>query len=120
VPGCIYTTPEIASVGLREKDAEKKGIKVKIGKYPFTASGKAAAAGERDGFVKLVFDAETDVLLGAHIIGAHATEMIGGLVASRGMKITGHDLIHSIFPHPTMSEGIMEAAALSCDQCANM
>jgi len=120
VPGCIYTTPEIASVGLREKDAEKRGIKVKIGKYPFTASGKAAAAGERDGFVKLVFDAESQVLLGAHIIGAHATEMIGGLVACRGMKITSHDLIHSIFPHPTMSEGIMEAAALACDQCANM
>ncbi|HHV02738.1 MAG: dihydrolipoyl dehydrogenase [Bacteroidales bacterium] len=116
IPGCIYATPEIASVGLREKDAKKKGIDIRIGKYYFTASGKAAAAGERDGFVKLIFDAADNRLLGAHIIGAHATEMIGGLVASRGMQIRDHDLVHSVFPHPTMSEGIMEAAAIACDQ----
>ncbi|HPV87762.1 MAG TPA: dihydrolipoyl dehydrogenase [Bacteroidales bacterium] len=120
IPGCIYATPEIASVGLREKDAKKKGIAVKIGKYPFTASGKANAAGEREGFVKLIFDAADDRLLGAHIIGAHATEMIGGIVASRGMQIRTHDLIHSVFPHPTMSEGIMEAAAIACGQCTNI
>ena len=120
VPGCIYATPEIASVGLREKDAKKNGIPVRVGKFPFTASGKAASAGERDGFVKLVFDASDDRLLGAHIIGAHATEMIGGLAASRGMKINAHDLTSTIFPHPTMSEGIMEAAAQALGQCVNL
>ena len=115
-----YATPEIASVGLREKEAKAKGIEVRIGKFPFTASGKAAAAGEREGFVKLVFDAHDNRLLGAHIIGAHATEMIGGLVACIGMKIKDHDLVRTVFPHPTMSEGIMEAAAIACGQCVNI
>lgn len=120
IPGCIYATPEIASVGLREKEAKEKGIDVRIGKFPFTASGKAATAGEREGFVKLVFDALDNRLLGAHIIGAHATEMIGGLVACIGMKIKDHDLVRTVFPHPTMSEGIMEAAAIACGQCVNI
>ncbi|HBG54437.1 MAG TPA: dihydrolipoyl dehydrogenase [Rikenellaceae bacterium] len=120
IPGCIYATPEIASVGLREKEAKAKGIEVRIGKFPFTASGKAAAAGEREGFVKLVFDAHDNRLLGAHIIGAHATEMIGGLVACIGMKIKDHDLVRTVFPHPTMSEGIMEAGAIACGQCVNI
>ncbi|MDY0173566.1 MAG: dihydrolipoyl dehydrogenase [Bacteroidales bacterium] len=120
VPGCIYATPEIASFGLREKQAEEKGIAVKTGKFPFTASGKATAAGERDGFVKLVFDASDDRLLGAHIVGAHATEMIGPLVAAQGKKITGKDLMYSIFPHPTMSESIMEAAAHAADRCIHI
>jgi len=120
IPGCIYATPEIASVGLREKEAKVKGIEVRIGKFPFTASGKAATVGEREGFVKLVFDAQDSRLLGAHIIGAHATEMIGGLVVSIGMKIKDIDLARTVFPHPTMSEGIMEAAAIACGHCINI
>ncbi|NLA15690.1 MAG: dihydrolipoyl dehydrogenase [Bacteroidales bacterium] len=120
VPGCIYATPEIASFGLREKEAKEKDIAVKIGKFPFTASGKATAAGERDGFVKLVFDATDDRLLGAHIVGAHATEMIGPLVAARGKQITAYDLKQTIFPHPTMSESIMEAAAQAADRCIHL
>lgn len=110
IPGCYYTTPEIASVGMTEKAARAKGLELKIGKFPFTASGKAATAGERDGFIKLIFDAQTDKLLGAHLIGAHVTEMIGGLVTARNMGVTAQDLAHSVYPHPTMSEGIMEAA----------
>ena len=111
IPGCTYTTPEVASVGLTERAAKERGIEVKIGKFPFTASGKAAAAGERDGFVKLIFDAATDRLLGAHLIGANVTEMIAGLVTARNLGVTGKEIIRSIHPHPTMSEAIMEAAA---------
>ncbi|MDR2585157.1 MAG: dihydrolipoyl dehydrogenase [Prevotellaceae bacterium] len=111
IPGCTYTSPEIASVGLTEKGAKEKGFDVKIGKFPFTASGKAASAGERDGFVKLIFDAVTEELLGAHLIGANVTEMISGLVVARQLGVKGKDIIHSIHPHPTMSEAIMEAAA---------
>lgn len=115
IPGCYYTSPEIASVGLNEKAARAKGIAIKIGKYLFTASGKAATAGERDGFVKLIFDAQTEKLLGAHLIGAHVTEMIGGLVAARNLGVTARDLAYSVFPHPTMSEGIMEAASAALE-----
>ena len=111
IPGCTYTTPEIASVGLTEKAAREKGLPIKVGKFPFTASGKAATAGERDGFVKLIFEADTDELLGAHLIGANVTEMIAGLVTAKNLGIKGRDIIHSIHPHPTMSEAIMEAAA---------
>jgi len=110
-PSCIYTSPEIASCGLSEKAAKEKGFEVKIGKFPFTASGKAAAAGEKDGFIKLVFDAKSDLLLGAHLIGANVSEMIAGLVTARNLGVKGKDLIHSIHPHPSMSEAIMEAAA---------
>jgi dihydrolipoamide dehydrogenase len=111
IPSCIYTTPEIASVGLTEKAAREKGFELKIGKFPFTASGKAAAAGEKDGFVKLIFDAGTDALLGAHLIGAHVSEMIAGLVTARNLGVKGADIIRSIHPHPSMSEALMEAAA---------
>ena len=111
IPACTYTSPEIASVGLTEKAAKAKGLEIKIGKFPFTASGKAATAGERDGFVKLIFDAHTDELLGAHLIGANVTEMISGLVIARNIGVKGNEMIHSIHPHPTMSEAIMEAAA---------
>ena len=110
IPGCTYTSPEIASVGLSERKAAELGIEVKIGKFPYTASGKATAAGARDGFVKLVADAGTDVILGAHIIGENASEMIGGLVAARKLKVKASDLARTVFPHPTMSEAIMEAA----------
>lgn len=111
IPGCTYTTPEIASVGMTEKAAKEKGINIKVGKFPFTASGKAAAAGEKDGFIKLIVDAESDKILGAHFIGSNVTEMISGVVVARNLGVTARDLIHSVHPHPTMSEAIMEAAA---------
>ncbi len=110
-PGCTYTSPEIASVGMTEKAVKERGIEYKIGKFPFTASGKAAAAGEKDGFVKLIVDAKTDEILGAHLIGANVTEMVSGLVVARNLGVKAKDIIHSIHPHPTMSEAIMEAAA---------
>lgn len=111
IPGCTYTNPEVASVGLTEKAAKEAGYDIKIGKFPFTASGKASAAGARDGFVKLIFDSKHGELLGAHLIGSNVTEMIAGLVTARKLEITGHELIKSVHPHPTMSEAIMEAAA---------
>ncbi len=120
IPGCIYAAPEIASVGLRERDAKAKGLDIRIGKFPFTASGKAAAAGERDGFIKLIFLADSGELLGAHMIGAHATEMIGGMVALLNKKVTAREIMHSVFPHPTMSEGIMEAAAMALGEAVNI
>ena len=111
IPGCTYTHPEVSSVGLTEAKARKAGYEVKVGKFPFSASGKASAAGEREGFVKLVFDAKYGELLGAHMIGGNVTEMIAGLVVAKKLEATGHELIKAIHPHPTMSEAIMEAAA---------
>ncbi len=111
IPGCTYCQPEIASVGFTEKKAKEAGFQIKIGKFPFTASGKAKAAGASDGFIKLIFDAKYGELLGAHMIGANVTEMIAEIVAIRKLEITGHELIKTIHPHPTMSEAIMEAAA---------
>jgi len=120
IPGCTYTTPEVASVGITEQEAKKQEIDVKIGKFPFTASGKASSAGAREGFVKLIFDAKTDKLLGGHLIGANVTEMIGELVVARKKGVTGMDLIKSIHPHPTMSEAIMEAAAAAHDEVIHL
>ena len=117
VPGCTYVSPEVASVGLTERAAKEAGIGYKVGKFFFLASGKAVAAGEKDGFVKLIVDAETDKILGAHLVGANVTEMISGIVAGRNMGMTASDLIHSIHPHPTMSEAIMEAAEASHGEC---
>lgn len=111
VPGCTYTNPEIASLGMTEQKAKAAGHEIKVGKFPFSASGKASAAGQKDGFVKLIFDAKYGELLGAHLIGANVTEMIAELVVAKKLEITGHELIKSIHPHPTMSEAIMEAAA---------
>lgn len=111
IPGCTYTTPEVSSVGMSEKKALDAGYEIKVGKFPYTASGKATAAGMRDGFIKLIFDAKTDELIGAHCIGGNVTEMIAEMVVSRNLKVKGHDLINSIHPHPTMSEAIMEAAS---------
>lgn len=111
IPGCTYTTPEVSSVGMSEKAAIEAGYEIKVGKFPFTASGKASAAGQKDGFVKLIFDAKYGELLGAHMIGGNVTEMISELVVARNLETTGHELIKSIHPHPTMSEAIMEAAA---------
>jgi dihydrolipoamide dehydrogenase len=111
IPGCTYCSPEIASVGMTEKAAKDAGYDVKIGKFPFSASGKASAAGTKDGFVKLVFDAKYGELLGGHMIGANVTEMIAEIVSIRKLETTGHDIIKTVHPHPTMSEAIMEAAA---------
>ena len=111
IPGCTYTTPEVASVGYTEKSARAAGFDIRVGRFPFTASGKASAAGAKDGFVKLIFDSRHGELLGAHLIGSNVTEMIAGLVVARKLEITGHELIKSVHPHPTMSEAIMEAAA---------
>ncbi len=111
IPACTYTTPEVASVGMTEEAARNSGFEIRVGKFPFTASGKASSAGAREGFVKLVFDAKYGELLGAHMIGANVTEMISEIVVARRLEITGHDLIKSVHPHPTMSEAIMEAAA---------
>lgn len=111
IPGCVYTMPEVASVGMTEKEAKEKGLEIKVGKFPYSASGKASAAGHKDGFVKLIFDAKYGELLGAHMIGYNVTEMIAELVVARNLETTGHELIKSIHPHPTMSEAIMEAAA---------
>jgi dihydrolipoamide dehydrogenase len=111
VPACTYTNPEVASVGMTEKAAKEAGYTVKVGKFPFSASGKASAAGAKDGFVKLVFDEKYGELLGAHMIGANVTEMIAELVVARKLETTGEEIIKSVHPHPTMSEAIMEAAA---------
>ena len=113
IPGCTYTSPEIASVGMTERAVKEKGIEYVIGKFPFTASGKASAVGERDGFIKLIVDKNSDEILGAHMIGANVTEMLGGIVTARNLGVRAKDIVHSIFPHPTMSEAIMEAAAAS-------
>ena len=116
IPGCTYTVPEVASVGLTEKAAKEAGHEVKIGKFPFSASGKASAAGAKEGFVKLIFDAKYGELLGGHLIGANVTEMVSGLVMARNLETTGMEIIKSIHPHPTMSEAIMEAAAAAYDE----
>jgi len=111
IPGCTYCSPEIASVGLTEKQAKEKGYELKVGKFPFSASGKASAAGAKEGFVKLIFDAKYGELLGAHMIGLNVTEMIAEIVVARKLETTGHEIIKAVHPHPTMSEAIMEAAA---------
>ena len=116
IPACTYTSPEVASVGMTEAAAKEAGYEVKVGKFPFTASGKASAAGEKDGFVKLVFDEKYGELLGAHLIGANVTEMIAELVVAKKLETTGHEIIKSVHPHPTMSEAIMEAAAAAYDE----
>jgi dihydrolipoamide dehydrogenase len=109
VPGCTYTVPEVASVGLTEKKALDAGYEVKVGKFFFKASGKATAAGATDGFVKIVADAKTDLILGAHLCGDNVTEMIAELVAAREAGLTVRQLASAIHPHPTMSEAVMEA-----------
>ncbi|MCB2408255.1 dihydrolipoyl dehydrogenase [Hymenobacter lucidus] len=111
IPGCTYAQPEIASVGLTEKEARDKGLDILVGKFPFSASGKASAAGAKDGFVKVIFDKKYGEWLGAHMIGANVTEMIAEVVVARKLETTGHEIIKSVHPHPTMSEAIMEAAA---------
>jgi dihydrolipoamide dehydrogenase len=111
IPACTYTLPEVASVGMTEKAAKEAGYELKVGKFPFSASGKASAAGHKDGFVKLIFDAKYGEVLGAHMIGSNVTEMIAELVTARKLETTGHEIVKSVHPHPTMSEAVMEAAA---------
>jgi dihydrolipoamide dehydrogenase len=111
IPGCTYCSPEIASVGLTEKQAKEKGYEIKVGKFPFSASGKAKAAGAPEGFVKVIFDAKYGEWLGCHMIGANVTEMIAEAVVARNLETTGMEIVKSVHPHPTMSEAIMEAAA---------
>lgn len=111
IPGCTYTNPEIASVGYTEKAAKEAGYDILVGKFPYTASGKANTSGHREGFIKLIFDAKYGELLGGHMIGENVTEMIAELVVARKLETTGHEIIKSVHPHPTMSEAIMEAAA---------
>lgn len=116
IPGCTYCSPEIASVGYTEAQAKEAGFDVKVGKFPFSASGKASAAGAKDGFVKVVFDAKYGEFLGAHMIGANVTEMIAEVVAARKLETTGHEIIKTVHPHPTMSEAVMEAVAAAYDE----
>lgn len=120
IPGCTYCTPEIASVGLTEKQAKEKGYELKIGKFPFTASGKASAAGAKEGFVKVIFDAKYGEFLGAHMIGANVTEMIAEVVVARKLETTGHEIIKAVHPHPTMSEALMEAAAAAYGEVVHL
>lgn len=116
IPGCTYTNPEVSSVGLTEAKAKEAGYEIKVGKFPYSAGGKASAAGQKEGFVKLIFDARYGELLGAHMIGGNVTEMIAEMVVAKKLEITGHELIKAIHPHPTMSEAVMEAAAAAYDE----
>ncbi len=111
IPGCTYATPEIASVGMTEKQAKDAGFELKVGKFPFSASGKASAAGKKEGFVKVIFDAKYGEWLGCHMIGAGVTDMIAEAVLGRKLETTGHEVLKTIHPHPTMSEAVMEAVA---------
>jgi len=111
IPGCTYTNPEIASVGMTEAQAKEAGYEIKVGKFPYSASGKASAAGNKDGFVKVIFDTKYGEWLGAHMIGDNVTEMIAEAVAARKLETTGREILKSIHPHPTMSEAVMEAVA---------
>ncbi len=120
IPGCTYCTPEVASVGYTEKAAREAGYDLKIGKFPFSASGKASAAGARDGFVKVIFDEKYGELLGVHMIGDNVTEMIAEAVVARKLETTAHELIKAVHPHPTMSESIMEAAAAAYDEVIHL
>ena len=120
IPGCTYTTPEVASVGLTEAKALEAGYELKVGKFPFTASGKASAAGANEGFVKLIFNARDGKLLGAHLVGANVTEMIAELVVTRQKGLTAHDLIKTVHPHPTMSEAVMEAASAAYNEAVHI
>ncbi|AMC10422.1 hypothetical protein Lupro_03770 [Lutibacter profundi] len=120
IPGCTYATPEIASVGLTEAQAKEQGYELKVGKFPFSASGKAKAAGTPDGFVKVIFDAKYGEWLGCHMIGAGVTDMIAEAVLGRKLETTGHEVLKTIHPHPTMSEAVMEAVADAYDEVIHL
>ncbi|MBS7320268.1 MAG: dihydrolipoyl dehydrogenase [Myroides sp.] len=120
IPGCTYATPEIASVGFTEKKAKEAGYEIKVGKFPFSASGKAKAAGTPDGFVKVIFDAKYGEWLGCHMIGAGVTDMIAEAVVARKLETTGHEILKAVHPHPTMSEAVMEAVAAAYDEVIHL
>ncbi|WP_417236594.1 dihydrolipoyl dehydrogenase [Bizionia paragorgiae] len=120
IPGCTYASPEIASVGLTEKQAKDKGFDIKVGKFPFSASGKASASGTKDGFVKVIFDAKYGEWLGCHMIGAGVTDMIAEAVLGRKLETTGHEVLKAVHPHPTMSEAVMEAVADAYDEVIHL
>ena len=120
IPGCTYASPEIASVGLTEDQAKEQGYELKVGKFPFSASGKATAAGTPDGFVKVIFDAKYGEWLGCHMIGAGVTDMIAEAVLGRKLETTGHEVLKTIHPHPTMSEAVMEAVADAYDEVIHL
>jgi len=120
IPGCTYATPEIASVGMTEVVAKEAGYDIKVGKFPFSASGKASAAGHKDGFVKVIFDAKYGEWLGCHMIGSNVTEIIAEAVVARKLETTGHEVLKAVHPHPTMSEAVMEAVADAYDEVIHM
>ncbi|MBC9794825.1 dihydrolipoyl dehydrogenase [Sinomicrobium weinanense] len=120
IPGCTYCMPEVASVGLTEKQAKEKGYDIKVGKFPFSASGKAKASGNADGFVKVIFDAKYGEWLGCHMIGAGVTDMIAEAVVARKLETTGHEVLKAVHPHPTMSEAVMEAVADAYDEVIHL
>jgi len=120
IPSCTYCSPEVASVGMTEAAAKDAGYEVKLGKFPFSASGKAKAGGVPEGFVKIIYDAKYGELLGAHLIGSNVTEMIAEIVVARQLETTGHEMIKSVHPHPTMSEAIMEASAAAYDEVIHL
>ena len=120
IPGCTYCSPEVASVGLTEKQARDEGYDIKVGKFPFSASGKASAGGNKDGFVKVIFDAKYGEWLGCHMIGAGVTDMIAEAVLGRKLETTGHEVLKAVHPHPTMSEAVMEAVADAYDEVIHL
>ncbi len=120
IPGCTYCSPEVASVGLTEKQAKEQGYDIKVGKFPFSASGKAKAGGTPDGFVKVIFDAKYGEWLGCHMIGAGVTDMIAEAVVARKLETTGHEILKAVHPHPTMSEAVMEAVADAYDEVIHL
>lgn len=120
IPGCTYCFPEVASVGYTEKAAKEAGYELKVGKFPFSASGKASAAGHKDGFIKVIYDAKYGELLGAHMIGSNVTEMIAEAVVARKLETTGHEILKAVHPHPTLSEAFMEATAAAYDEVIHL
>ena len=120
IPGCTYCFPEVASVGMTEKAAKEAGYELKVGKFPFSASGKASASGHKDGFIKVIFDSKYGELLGAHMIGSNVTEMIAEAVLARKLETTGHEILKAVHPHPTLSEAFMEATAAAYDEVIHL
>lgn len=120
IPGCTYCQPQIASVGYTEAKAREEGLDIKVGKFPFSASGKASAAGHTDGFVKVIYDAKYGELLGCHVIGQDATELIAEAVTARTLETTHHEILDAVHPHPTLSEAVMEATRDALGQSINI
>ena len=120
IPGCTYTHPEVASVGLTEEQAKEKGYELRVGKFPFSASGKASASGHKDGFVKVIFDKKYGEWLGCHMMGEGVTDMIAEAVVARNLETTGMEVLKSVHPHPTMSEAVMESVAQAYEECIHL